>query len=388
MGNRRLVIIGVTGSIGRQTLDVVERLKDSEYALDIVGMSAMKSPDFPELAWRYQPQGLSFSKPFDLPDGCRHYANDKEMLEALEPDVVMVASSGGETLQTTVAALKTSRRACLANKESLVLGGRFVMEMAKVDYADPVSGRSTSRLIPVDSEHSGIFQLLMGEHKDQIGQLTLTASGGALRDWKLEDLEKAKLSDVLAHPIWKMGPKITVDSATMFNKGLEMIEAAHLFSVEEAQIKVLICPTSYVHAMVQFRDGTVKMHAGPADMRIPIAFSLTCPGRASLDWEHPKEIKPAPIPLEAVDHARYPAINLARYVLSSSISRAVQYNAFNELAAQAFIEGRITFPEIYQSVDRAMQREQEIHLDSIEDIIEYHRRLKQRDLLSVLQPGR
>jgi 1-deoxy-D-xylulose-5-phosphate reductoisomerase len=371
MEDKRLVLVGATGSIGRQTLEVLDRWVSKSFAIRLVGMSAFQSDEFPKLVARYRPEGVFFSRPIDLPKETIRFSSNEEMVRALNPDIAVIASGGGATLATTIASLESARRVCLANKESLVLGGSFVMSKADQEGCE---------LIPVDSEHSGLFQLLMGEDQSTIDHVVLTASGGALRDWKASDLEKARPKDVLAHPNWKMGPKITVDSATMFNKGLEMIEAHHLFGLSPDQIQVMLCPSSYVHSMIQFCDGVVKMHAGTPDMHVPIAFSLSYPDRVGHEDCIGVGIPEQSIPLAPVDQMRFPALVLAKHVLQAPVCRAVQYNAFNEIAVGWFLEERISFPQIYTIVEKAMQKEPVVALDSVEAIVDYHEQLKQKEL--------
>jgi 1-deoxy-D-xylulose-5-phosphate reductoisomerase len=372
---KTLAVIGSTGSVGIQTLDAVERLNRNGFAFRIVALAADKNPLFDSQLKKYQPEGFCFNGPTSgLPGKSIAYATVEELLEALKPDYAVIASSGGQTLAFTLKAIETSHRVCLANKESIVLGGKIVMDKAKAYETE---------IIPVDSEHSAVFQLLVKTRRDEIKKVILTASGGALREWSAEQKESARVDQVLKHPSWKMGPKITVDSATLVNKALEMIEAKFLFNLKPEEIDVVFCYNSYVHAIVSLTDGYHTYHAGKPDMRIPIAYSLTYPRRMSEEVVFGDETaKPfydsffEPIQLKKVELERYPAIRLAKMLLDAPNSLSVAFNASNEAAVHRFLEGKIAFSAILRIVEETVTRQSAFEIDDPAALLVFHHHIK------------
>ncbi|HQQ56024.1 MAG TPA: 1-deoxy-D-xylulose-5-phosphate reductoisomerase [Mesotoga sp.] len=343
---RRLAILGSTGSIGIQTLDVISKIE----GVEIVAMSCGHNFSlFTKQLERYRPAfaaSLSTEEnPLALSSVKRFFHGEEgieEMLESSRPDMVIVGVSGAAGLRFSLKAIEICKRLCLANKESIVCGGDLLIEGCK---------EKSVELIPVDSEHSGLFQLLgEGPRPDRI---FITASGGALRDWSVERSIDATPGDVLKHPVWSMGRRITIDSATMVNKGLEVIEAHYLFRYDEEDIETYICRNSYIHAGIVYRDGVVKLHSGTPDMRIPIAYSLTYPFRERVIDRG--GITGIPLLLEEIDGDKYPALELARNICGKQ-SKQIAYNAADEIAVEAFLRGEIKFGRIYNIIERTVSR--------------------------------
>jgi 1-deoxy-D-xylulose-5-phosphate reductoisomerase len=320
---KRVALLGATGSIGRQALEIV----DAQPGLELVAASSGSQP-IDGLAPHTQVGG-------DL----------TELLERAQPDVVLNAVVGFAGLPATLWALERGVTLALANKESLVAAGELALAARE---------RGGGLLLPVDSEHSAAFQCLEGRDPDSVASLVLTASGGPFRGLTRADLESVTVEAALAHPTWRMGPKITIDSATLANKGLELIEAHFLFGLDYARVQVVVHPTSTVHALVWFRDGAALAHVGHPDMRVPISYALTYPDRA------PTPIAPldlaagVTLEFEAPDEDTFPMLGLARQAGERGGTYPCAYNAANEVAVAAFFEGRLPFLGIADVVDRAL----------------------------------
>jgi len=356
-----------------QTIDVIQRLNKSEKRYLITGLSAFSSEEVFKQIEENSPLAFALLKGSEkvfFP--CKRFNNSIDMLEELRPDISVIASSGGETLNTTLKAIEVSKKICLANKESLVMGGKIVLE--KLTH-------SNCTLIPVDSEHSGVFQLLKGEKAEHVRKIFLTASGGALRSIPPEMQMNSSIEEVLKHPTWKMGKKITVDSATLFNKGLELIEAKHLFGIDKKKIGVYFCPTSYVHSMVKMIDGTIKIHSGVPDMRIPIAYSLTYPERENVFIEEENsgvEIETDKIILKYADPENFPALKMAFEIYDEPSSFHIVYNSANEAAVDLFLKKKIAFGEIFNIVRKELNSETGFEPSDAEEIIFYSNEVKKR----------
>jgi len=366
MNLKTVVIIGSTGSIGRQTIEALEKINANERLLEITGIAANRSDLFIRQLEHLRPKGYSFGKELTNSD-VYYYEDPSQLIEALQPDICVVASSGSQTLRFTVAALKHSSRVCLANKESLVMAGSLIKKIAK---------KNNTMIIPVDSEHSSVFQLIQGERLEDIAKIYITASGGALRDWPVEKQKEATVEDVLKHPNWNMGKKITVDSATLFNKGLEVIEAVEFFELEKEQIKTILSFSSYIHALALFKDGSIKLHAGKPNMVIPIAYSLTYPQRLLRDGDVELELNK--LNLKPMDISKFPALKMAYEVLEGDISERITYNASNEVAVQLFLEREIAFTDIFKIVRKAIDKTDKVRIEEIDDIIEYNENVKKK----------
>jgi 1-deoxy-D-xylulose-5-phosphate reductoisomerase len=325
-----VVILGSTGSIGTQTLDVI---RNNPGRLKVLALSANTN------AQTLEAQARGFAAKYTALG-----AREAERLAALpEADIVVNALVGAAGLRASYTALTAGKTLALANKESLVVGGELLMPLAR-----------PGQLLPVDSEHSAIFQCLLGENPAELDALWLTASGGPFRGFSRERLATVDRRQALAHPTWKMGAKISIDSATMMNKGLEIIEAHHLFNVAYDAIRVVIHPQSCIHSMTAFRDGSVKAHLGVTDMRIPIQFALSYPER----WFSPRPpldfCQLGDLSFEPADSATFGCLRLAREAGQRGGTLPAVLNAANEVAVAAFLDGRITFLDIERVVEAVM----------------------------------
>ena len=337
---RRVALLGATGSIGRQALEVIAAHPELELCAAASGSSPLDGIDAPLT----QVGG-------DL----------VPLLERAQPDVVLNAVVGFAGLPATLWALERGVDLALANKESLVAAG---------DLALAAQRRGGGRILPVDSEHSAAFQCLEGRTPEQVHSLVLTASGGPFRGRIREELADVLPEDALAHPTWSMGPKITIDSATLANKGLELIEAQFLFGLEYDRIEVVVHPTSVVHALVRFRDGASLAHLGYPDMRVPISFALTYPERAAtpippLDLASGLTLEFGPPDLET-----FPLLRLAREAGESGGTLPCAFNAANEVAVAAFLGGRLPFLGIAETVEETLDAVAGDPARDLDDLIE------------------
>lgn len=342
---RRIALLGSTGSIGVSTLDVVAAHPER---LSVVAMAAGRNRElFRQQCERWRPRCVSMVLPEDAAwlASALSYAPDihsgPEGLLAcvlnLDVDTVMAAVVGAAGLESTEAALRAGRRVCVANKESLVIGGALMRTALQAGGGE---------LLPVDSEHAALHQLLDGRPPETIREVRITASGGPFLDWPLERIRTATREEALNHPTWKMGPKITIDSATLMNKGLEVIEAAVLFGLTADQIAVTVHPQSQVHAMVGFTDGTYHLQVCANDMKLPIQDALLYPEKVPgpvppYAWEEPRAWS-----FEPPDSTRFPCLGLAYAALRAGGTAPAMLNAANEAAVAAFLEGRMGFWDI------------------------------------------
>jgi len=321
--SRKVALIGATGSIGRQAVEIVEAHPE----LELVAAASGSTP-VDGLAPLTQVGG-------DL----------TELLERAEPNVVLNAVVGFAGLPVTLWALERGVDLALANKESLVAAGALALAARE---------RGGGRLLPVDSEHSAAFQLQEGRERDSIHSLVLTASGGPFRGRTCDELADVTPEEALAHPTWSMGPKITIDSATLANKGLELIEAHFLFGLPYRQIEVVVHPTSVVHALVRFRDGASLAHLGYPDMRVPISYALTYPNRAATPVPPLDLTSGLTLEFEAPDLDTFPLLRLAREAGERGGTYPCAYNAANEVAVAAFLDGRLAFLAIADVVEETL----------------------------------
>ena len=351
---RRLSILGATGSIGRSTLDLIERSPDR---FEVEALTAASNVDALADAARRTGAKLAVIADLALFDelrsrlegsGCRAAAGSDGLIEAAsgEADFVMAAIVGCAGLLPTMAAIEAGKTVALANKEALVTAGQLMTDAA---------GRSGSTLLPVDSEHNAIFQCLAGSRKEDVSRLVLTASGGPFRTVPLETMRNATPAEAVAHPRWSMGAKISVDSATLMNKGLELIEAHHLFGIKSARIDVVVHPQSIVHSLVEFVDGSLLAQLGSADMRIPIAYTLAWPERMETPSERLSLADIGRLDFETPDIDRFPSLRIAREVLEHGEGAAVVLNAANEIAVDAFLKGRIGLCDIASMVEEMLR---------------------------------
>jgi 1-deoxy-D-xylulose-5-phosphate reductoisomerase len=351
---RRLALLGATGSIGRQALEIVEAHPE----LDLVAASSGSQP-IDGLAPHTQVGG-------DL----------TELLERTEPDVVLNAVVGFAGLPATLWALERGVTLALANKESLVAAGELALA---------AKDRGGGLLLPVDSEHSAAFQCLEGRDPATVATLVLTASGGPFRGRTRSELEHVTVEEALAHPTWRMGPKITIDSATLANKGLELIEAHFLFGLGYERVQVVVHPTSTVHALVWFRDGAALAHVGHPDMRVPISFALTYPARAATLIAPLDLAAGLTLEFEAADEDTFPMLALAREAGERGGTYPAAYNAANEVAVAAFLEGRLPFLGIADVVERALATLDGAPARDLAELVEADRDAR-RAAESVLEP--
>jgi 1-deoxy-D-xylulose-5-phosphate reductoisomerase len=336
---KKIVILGATGSIGTQTLDVVRRQPDR---LKVVGLSAYQN----EALLRRQAEefqvpatGLELGEKADL---VRLAAMDTA-------DLVVVAVAGSVGLAATLAALEAGKDVALATKEVLVAAGELVTAAAR---------RSGVNLLPLDSEHSAIFQCLQGNRSESVRKILLTASGGPFRGWDWKQIENVTLEQALRHPTWpSMGRKITIDSATLMNKGLETIEAQWLFHLPIEQIEVIIHPQSIIHSFVEFQDGSLLSQMGVPDMRLPIAYALLYPQRIDLGLTRLDLTRmEAPLTFEVPDYKAFPCLDLAKQAAQQGGTMPAVLNSANEAAVELFLEGKIRFMQIPQLIEKAMQQ--------------------------------
>jgi len=349
-----IVILGSTGSIGRQALEVVDKHPER---FRVIALAARdEAAQLEEQVNRYRPAAVAVSDPAAyrelkerIAGKCQISAGLAGMIELSslpEADTVVVAVSGAVGIRPTLAAIKARKRVALANKETLVAAGDIVMKMARQEQVD---------IIPVDSEHSAIYQCLQGE-ESFLQRIWLTASGGPFRDFSRQELEAVTVGMALKHPNWSMGPKITIDSASLMNKGLEVIEAHHLFAVDYDRIEVLVQRESVIHSMVELVDGSFLAHLGAADMRIPIQYALTWPRRLEspargLDFAGLKSIH-----FSRVDDSLFPSLSLAYEAGRLGGTMPVVLNAANEIAVSSFLSNKIKFTDIPILVEKTMNR--------------------------------
>ena len=346
----RIALLGATGSIGRQALDVI----DSNPELELVAATSGSTP-------------IDGIAPLTQVGG-----DPTELLERAQPDVVLNAVVGFAGVHATTWALERGVTLALANKESLVAAG----ELARSAWE-----RGGGLLLPVDSEHSAAFQLLADRSAEQIQSLVLTASGGPFRGRTRDELEDVTPEDALAHPTWSMGPKITVDSATLANKGLELLEAHFLFDLPYDRIEVVVHPTSIVHALVRLRDGAALAHVGYPDMRVPISFALTYPARAATPLAPLDLASGLTLEFLAPDLEVFPLLKLAREAGERGGTYPCAFNAANEVAVQAFLEGRIRFLDIDCAVADVLARVDGAPARDVEELVDADR--KARELVAV-----
>lgn len=376
---KRIIILGSTGSIGSSTLDVI-RHHPEEY--EVAGLAAGKNISLlRQQIHEFKPRmavvktwgdSLRLQKEFSK-TGIDILAGEAGLLELvtkLEADLVVSAITGIAGLKPTVAALEAGKNLALANKESMVVAGQFLKKIA---------ARTGARIIPVDSEHSAIFQCLQGQKKRYLKRVYLTASGGPFLRLPVSDLAERKVEEALKHPRWTMGKKVTIDSATLMNKGLELIEARWLFDLQPEELQVLIHPQSVVHGLVEFQDGSVLAQLSQTDMRIPIQYALSYPERQISFLPALNLAEIACLEFYPVDdERRYPLFFLARKALQAGESYPVMLNAANEVAVNAFLEGKIMFGQIQAIVEYCYHQHQPVELTSLDDVFVLDRQTRVR----------
>ncbi len=367
----RIAILGSTGSIGTQALDICRRHPD-RFRVTALTARGSREKLFEQIR-EFRPETAGLTEgiaPEEIPEDLRgiQWVSGPGTLETVaryaEADQVLVSVVGIAGLESVTAALEAGKQVLLANKEALVTGGHLVTDLVR---------RMGKPLLPVDSEHSAIFQCLQAAGGNTPAKLLLTASGGPFRTWDRERIRTATREEALRHPNWSMGAKITVDSASMFNKGLEIMEARWLFDMTEDRIEVVVHPESIVHSAVVFRDGAVLAQLGVPDMRIPIAYAMTWPERAETGVEPPDLTALGKLTFEKPDEEKFPALKLARQCLRAGGAACTVFNGANEAAVAAFLRGEIAFGEITERVQRALDRLSGLPADSLEEIREADR---------------
>lgn len=357
---KRLAVLGSTGSIGRQTLDVVRNLPES---FRIFGLAAGSNLALlAEQAQEFHPEFISYSVPGNankaVPTSAQYLPLER-MAAHKDVDIVVIAISGIGGLGAVLAAALAGKTIALANKESLVSAGEIITAEAR---------KSNARLLPVDSEHSAIWQCLNGE-KQSPRQIILTASGGPFLDYSPEQIAGITVTQALTHPTWKMGKKVTIDSATLMNKGLEVIEAHWLFDIPVSDVRVLIHPQSIVHSMVEFADGSVKAQLSFPDMRLPIQYALTYPDRLPndalpcLDWSHFSDLE-----FRQPDMAKFPCLQLAIEAGKKGGTYPAALCAADEVAVDLFLREKIGFTDIPRVVERVLDKHDNVSRPSLDDI--------------------
>jgi len=351
--DRRLALFGATGSIGRQALDVIERL--GNYRI-VVLTAGSKAEDLAELALKWRPErvALADESVYDhlrqalSGTGIRIDVGSEAAAEAAaeaDYDLCLNGLVGVAGLLPSYHSLRRGIDLALANKESLVLAGELLGR---------ISAETGACIQPIDSEHSAILQCLQGEKIEEVDRLILTASGGPFLQWSIERIKSATVAEALAHPTWKMGPKITIDSATLMNKGLEVIEAHHLFGIAPDKIDVRIHPVSIVHSMVEFVDGSFKAQSGSPDMRIPIQYALNYPMRRPYKPMQDDPVDWPPLEFDKVDEDKFPCLRLAYRALETGGTAAAVLNGADEAAVERFLAGEIRFGDIFSMVKAAL----------------------------------
>ena len=374
---RKIAILGATGSIGKSTLDLVER---SPERFEVVAVTAATNSEALAAIARRTGARLAViadeSRRSDLEQRlagtpCRVAAGEEALVEAAasEADLVIAAIVGCAGLRPVMAAIETGRTVALANKEALVSAGALMTGAAAAHGAT---------ILPIDSEHNAIFQCLAGNRKADVSKIILTASGGPFRTASLERLASAGPAEAVAHPNWSMGAKISVDSATLMNKGLELIEAHYLFGLPSERIDIVVHPQSVVHSLVEFVDGSVLAQLGAPDMRIPIAYALAWPERLATPAERLDLAALARLDFEAPDLGRFPALRVAREALEAGGAAPTVINAANEMAVERFLAGAIRFTDIAATVEEALGEMDCAAPQTIADVLEIDRTTRAR----------
>ncbi|MCX6013187.1 MAG: 1-deoxy-D-xylulose-5-phosphate reductoisomerase [Chloroflexi bacterium] len=353
-----VAILGSTGSIGQQTLDVIRSFPGR---FKVIAITAGANADLLiRQVEEFKPQFV-FIQSGDLNLAGTTHISPEEIVSYPEVDLVVVATSGKAGLQPTLAAIKAGKKIALANKEVLVIAGDIIMSEAK---------KHNVEIRPIDSEHSAIWQCLQGEDKGKIKQIILTASGGPFRKMSTDSLAGVTAADALKHPTWKMGRKVTIDSATLMNKGFEVIEAHWLFDVSLDNIKVVIHPESIIHSMVEFTDGSVKAQLGCPDMRLPIQYALLYPERGTnpnlprLDFDTLRSLN-----FEDVDNERFPCLSLAIETAKKGGTYPAVLSAVDEMAVHIFLAKRIRFPDIPKLLKTVLDQHKPVANPGLEDIL-------------------
>lgn len=377
---KNISVLGSTGSIGRSSLEVIDKLS---HRFKVVGLTAGRNTQLLEKqVEKFRPKIVSLERKEEAEDLRRKFRGKsikvtfaqegaEEVASFSENDIVISAITGIDGLRPTLAAVQEGKKVALANKESMVVAGPLIQDMIR---------KFGAQLIPVDSEHSGVFQCLAKEEMENVKKVILTASGGPFFSKSSSEMNDITLEEALNHPRWKMGKKVTIDSATLMNKGLELIEAHWLFGLEPRQLGILIHPQSIVHSLVEMSDGSVLAQLSPTDMKLPIQYALTYPEREdsllpSLDLSEIKALE-----FYEVNVEKFPIIKLARLALEEGESFPIALNAANEVVVSAFLEQRIKFMDISDVVTEIVENHQKRKAQSLEDIFDVDRETRRVSL--------
>lgn len=368
---KRISILGSTGSIGTNCLNVIES-QQGEFQVNYLTNYKNIQLLF-EQAEKFRPNAVAIFENDKVAEylprfkkiGVEVYTGFEGILEVSrkeDVDILVNALVGAVGLQPTLNAIRKNVRIALANKETLVIGGRFVMEKARQEGAE---------IIPIDSEHSALLQCIAGEDSEKIKCVYLTASGGPFREFSSDDFSNVTVEQALNHPNWDMGQKVTIDSATLMNKGLEVIEAHWLFNLKPAEIQVVIHPQSIIHSMVEFADGSIKAQLGVPDMRIPIQYALTYPKRLSADFPRLDFLTLKELTFERPNFEKFRCLKLSYQALETGGAAPAVLNAANEVAVNLFLTRKIGFEEIPQIVEKALTNCKFNNCDKVEDLLQY-----------------
>ena len=366
---KKVVVLGSTGSIGESTIKVANDLSDR---IEIIGIAACKSDE--KLLSQLKETGATSACLTDpesaqrastnMPDGVRFFHGEEGLIELAtleEADIVLISIVGVAGLRPALAALEAGKDLAVASKEILVMAGQAVMETA---------AKNGAKVLPVDSEHNAIFQCLEGKESKDVSRLILTASGGPFRKSSAEEIQNVSPREALQHPTWKMGPKITIDSATLFNKGLEMIEAKWLFDIDMNRVEVVVHPQSIIHSMVEFIDSSILAQLSTTDMCFPIQYAITWPERVSNRLEPLDFTQISKLDFEAPRIKDFPALELARHAGNVGGTLPAVMNAANEVAVDGFLNEKISFPGIWDHVSKVMDNHEIVNNPSVDELIQ------------------
>ena len=366
---KKVVVLGSTGSIGESTIKVANDLSDR---IEIIGIAACKSDE--KLISQLKETGAMSACLTDpesaqrasanMPDGVRFFHGEEGLIELAtmeEADIVLISIVGVAGLRPALAALEAGKDLAVASKEILVMAGQAVMETA---------AKNGAKVLPVDSEHNAIFQCLEGKESKDVSRLILTASGGPFRKSSSEEIQNVSPREALQHPTWEMGPKITIDSATLFNKGLEMIEAKWLFDIDMNRVEVVVHPQSIIHSMVEFIDSSILAQLSTTDMCFPIQYAITWPERVSNRLEPLDFTQISKLDFEAPRVKDFPALELARHAGNLGGTLPAVMNAANEVAVDGFLNEKISFPGIWDHVSKVMDTHEIVNNPSVDELIQ------------------
>jgi len=370
--SKKVCILGSTGSIGCNTLEVIENLNENNYPVQIVALTTNTRIDLLALQIaKHSPESVvitdksayeNFFINYSFP-GLEILSGEEGLIEIAgrnNYELLITALVGFSGLKPTIVAINSGKDIALANKETLVVAGNLINGLIR---------KKNIKLIPIDSEHSAILQCLTGEKKDSVRKIILTASGGPFRNKTLNELKNISIEEALSHPNWNMGNKITIDSSTMMNKGLEVIEAKWLFETEIEKIKILIHPQSVIHSMVEFNDGSIKAQMGIPDMKIPIQYAVTYPDRVYSDLSNMDFQKFNTLTFEEPDFNKFKCLKIAFDVLKTGGTYPVVMNAANEIAVKLFLEGKISYLSIPEIIETQLNNHVSLNENDIDNII-------------------